>query len=70
MNQFDKFFLETLEKLQENDGVGIGAMTDASVFNVADVTNTANMLGQGNYAPNDSRNPFNKKKKRKIKKRI
>lgn len=70
MNQFDKFFLETLEKLQENDGVGVGAMTDSSVFNVADVTNTANMLGQGNYAPNDSRNPFVKKKKRKIKKRI
>jgi hypothetical protein len=70
MNQFNKFFFETMEKLLENDGAGVGAMTDASVFNVPDVSNTANMLGQGNYAPNDNRNPFNRKKKRKIKKRL
>lgn len=70
MISFEEYYYQTLQRLHESEGIGIGAMTDASVFNTPDVVNGADLLNSGTtYAPNDSRNPFAKKKKRRIKRR-
>lgn len=72
MITFEEYYQQTLQRIHESDGIGIGAMTDSSVFNTPDVMNGADLLNGGTtYAPNDSRNPFvGKKKKRKVKKRL
>lgn len=67
MNNFNDAYFELLKKIQLECDMG---GTTVAVFSTPDVQNGANLLGGTTYAPNDSRNPFNKKRKKKIKKRI
>jgi hypothetical protein len=70
MNSFNLFFLETMDKLLESDGGGIGAMTDSSVFATPDVSNGANVLNPNlAFAPNDARRPARLGGKKKVVKR-